>query len=153
MQQNIQSANQGSGTITCTPHFKEDIEVDKSWVTADMGPTILSFYLHPKSEMTLEDAVKMIETYSSTQFTNSLNTNVSTTSAVPGVGSTVSMNSQYTVTVSSAVIRGDNIQRHDMWNKKASECLHDGEAVSLSYYYNWKMNTGIRQHHPKCVIL
>ena len=157
MHRPIHTANQGSGTITCTPHFKEDIDIDKSWVSADMGPTILSIYLHPKSDMTLEDAVKKIETFSSSHFTNSLNTSTATNVTEPILGNRsriATASSQYTVTITSCVIRGDNIQRHEMSGHRVGNTLHDGESVSMPYYYNWLMNMQqSRRQHVNCVIL
>ena len=45
---------------TCTPHFKQDAQ--NCWVTQE-NETKLELWLHPQSQMTLEDVAKVIDNH------------------------------------------------------------------------------------------
>ena len=68
---NMANVRSGSHTVTCTPHFKND--ADRPWITQE-GVGIISISLHPKSDITLEDAAKLIENFASRQVSDQLAT-------------------------------------------------------------------------------
>ncbi len=109
-------------TVTCTPHFKQD--ADRAWVTQE-GAGILSLWMNPNSDMTLEDIAKLIEQFGEKQVADQL-------AAQP---SSRLVNVNFTNSIHNATIRGETFQRAQFVNYHAKEYLHDGEPFNLLYAF------------------
>ena len=98
---------------TCTPRFKEDAQ--NSWVTQE-DETKLNLWLHPQSQMTLEDAAKVIENYLA-----------AVKSQAPNLAITAD---QF---VESMTFRGQRIARPQMADHRAVDMMRENEPFSLLY--------------------
>ena len=97
-------------TISCTPHFKDDVE--KPWVTQD-SLTAVSIWLSPDRGLTLEDVAETIEQFVQT---------------MPGYSSQIA-----SCTFRSLTIRGEVITKDSLMLSAymAGDKLHDGEPFTV----------------------
>ena len=95
--------------VTCTPLYK--VDATNPWVTQE-GPWILSLSLSPNSDMTLEDAAKLIENFPATQ-----------------VSSQPFPQPRYTVR--NMTFRGQVIHHEQFVYYRAVDYMHDGESFNL----------------------
>ena len=97
-------------TISCTPHFKDDIE--KPWVTQD-SLTAVSIWLSPDRGLTLEDVAETIELFVKT---------------MPGYSSQIASCTFRSLTIRGEVFTKDSLM---LSSHMAGDKLHDGEPFTV----------------------
>ena len=120
-------SGQQKSTISCTPHYKDDI--DKPWVNME-GMLNFSIWLGPKSTMTLENVATLIQ-----EFLHSLFSNQTIQTPPPSwtraIDRTTKINME--ITIQSMSFRGESTPRAQMATLEATDYLHDQEPFNVSY--------------------
>lgn len=96
--------------IACTPHFNSDAE--KPWVVQE-GIGVISVWMHPESNMTLEDLANLVESFASSQVDQRM--------------------VYYSGKVRNATFRGQIIVREQMASHFARDYIRDGEKFNLRF--------------------
>lgn len=99
-------------TVTCTPHFKSDAE--QPWVVQE-GVGVISLWMHPDSNMTLEDVAALIESFASSQVDQRM--------------------INYSGRIHNATFRGQTIVREQMSARLARDYVRDGEPFNLRFIF------------------
>ena len=114
-----------SVTFSVTPHYKDD--ADQPWVTLE-GKVAMSVWLSPKTNMTLEDVAKLIESFAADQVSQQLTHSAAQSRLNAGVAGI-----NYRGEVYSMTFRGQNIMRSQMLNFPAKDHLREGEPFNMIF--------------------
>ena len=114
-------------TFSVTPHYKDD--ADQPWITLE-SQLAISVWLSPKTNMTLEDVAKLIESFAADQVSQQLTYSTSATQN-PFAAGAASVN--YRGEVYSMTFRGQNIMRSQMLNFSAKDHLREGEPFNMIF--------------------
>ena len=119
-------------TFSVTPHYKDD--ADQPWITLE-SQLAISVWLSPKSNMTLEDVAKLIESFAAGQVSQQLTHSAAQSPLNAGVA-----NINYRGVVHSMTFRGQNIMRSQMLNFPAKDHLREGEPFNMIFTQSFSAN-------------
>ena len=109
-------------SISCTPHFKPDVE--KPWVTREYA-TLIHYWFNPEKRQTLLEVVEEIEAWTSYDYEETLRKldNTTPSCCFPG----------YNMNIRNLEIRGVKYDREALAIKTTSESFCNEEPFTLRY--------------------